>query len=324
MQDLSNRTVVCSVLFLDIVEYSKKPVVEQLALKKRFNELLTAATEHVAASDRIILDTGDGAAISFLANPEDCLFAALALRDAALEDGALPLRMGINLGPVRLLKDINGQLNIIGDGINVAQRIMGFAEPGTVLVSRSYYEVVSCLSEDLLRLFRYEGIRKDKHVREHSVYMIAPGTPSLSRPSKPHAAPPAGHAASGRNLWMTMAAVLVFAAGTLAVLLRAPGEKKTAPDTSAVAQKSRAPAAEAAATPPPAGNKPALLSVHLSILPWGEVYIDGKKAGISPPLKNLSLPPGSHHVEVRNSTFRPYTTTIDGKAGGKITIQHKF
>ena len=83
---------------------------------------------------------------------------------------------GINLGPVRLVRDINSQPNIIGDGINVAQRVMSFAQPCQVLVSRSYYDVVTRISEDYARLFAYQGSRTDKHVREHELYeLVAPG-----------------------------------------------------------------------------------------------------------------------------------------------------
>ena len=151
--DNSNRTFVSSILFLDIVEYSKQSVTDQLALKQRFNNLLVGALKHVALSDRIVLDSGDGAAVSFQGNPEDSLFAGMHMRDAiaSIPEAELPkleVRFGINLGPVRLIKDINGQLNIIGDGINVAQRVMSFAEPGCILVSRSYFEVVSRLSDD--------------------------------------------------------------------------------------------------------------------------------------------------------------------------------
>src|SRR2546428_513692 len=42
----SGRTLVCSVLFLDIVEYSKKPVSDQLQLKQDFNRVLTKSLEH--------------------------------------------------------------------------------------------------------------------------------------------------------------------------------------------------------------------------------------------------------------------------------------
>src|SRR5918999_504452 len=176
MPEFQNRTLICSVLFIDIVEYSRKPVVEQSQLKDRFNALLSEALRGVALNDRIILDTGDGAAISFIGDPEDALFVATGMRDVieslAQSESQLSTRMGINLGPVRLVKDINGQPNIIGDGINVAQRVMTFAQPGQVLVSRSYYEVVSRLSEESAKLFSYEGARTDKHVREHEVYAV--------------------------------------------------------------------------------------------------------------------------------------------------------
>src|SRR6266852_1348934 len=174
----SGRTLVCSVLFLDIAEYSKKPVSEQLQLKQEFNRVLTKALEQVPARDRIILDTGDGAAVTFMGDPEDALFASMAVRDDA---GALAVRLGVNLGPVRLVKDLNAQMNIIGDGINVAQRVMSFARPGQLLVSRSFFEVVSRLSKDYEQLFHYEGARTDKHVREHEVYAIASAPSNLRR-----------------------------------------------------------------------------------------------------------------------------------------------
>src|SRR5256714_12588228 len=174
----SSRTLVCSVLFLDIVEYSRKPVAEQLQLKQLFNAVLAKALDQVAAADRIILDTGDGAAVTFMGDPEDALFAAMSVRDMA---STVPVRLGVNLGPVRLVKDLNDQVNIIGDGINVAQRVMSFSRPGQLLVSRSFYEVVSCLSRDYQRLFHHEGARTDKHVREHEVYSVVGGTPAARR-----------------------------------------------------------------------------------------------------------------------------------------------
>jgi hypothetical protein len=76
--------------------------------------------------------------------------------------------------------DLNGRMNIIGDGINVAQRVMSFSRPGQLLVSRSFYEVVSCLSRDYLHLFQHEGSRTDKHVREHEVYSVG-GAPAARR-----------------------------------------------------------------------------------------------------------------------------------------------
>jgi hypothetical protein len=121
-------------------------------------------------------------AISFLGDPEDALFVTLSLREAMVREGMTStmveasgedsVRMGINLGPVKLVKDINGHPNIIGDGINVAQRIMTFARPGQIVVSRSYYDVVSNLASEYAKLFSYEGSRTDKHVREHEIYVV--------------------------------------------------------------------------------------------------------------------------------------------------------
>jgi hypothetical protein len=80
--------------------------------------------------------------------------------------------------------DINGRLNIIGDGINAAQRVMSFADANQILVSRSFYEVISCLSHEYAQLFHYQGVRTDKHIREHAVYemMLAPGASAGGRP----------------------------------------------------------------------------------------------------------------------------------------------
>jgi hypothetical protein len=186
MEERGNKTIMCSVLFLDIVEYSKKSVAGQISLKDRFNSYLSAAIRDVPMTDRIILDTGDGAAINFLGDVEDALKAALSLRESLLneEDVDYPLlvRMGINLGPVRLVRDLNGQPNIVGDGINVAQRVMGFADAAQILVSRSYYDAVSRLSPQYAGMFHYQGSRTDKHVREHEVYAIGyPGDKTTHR-----------------------------------------------------------------------------------------------------------------------------------------------
>src|SRR5258706_90374 len=231
----SGRTLVCSVLFLDIVEYSKKPVSDQLTLKQEFNRLLSKAREQVPQRDRIILDTGDGAAVTFMGDPEDALFASMAVRDTA---GAVAVRLGVNLGPVRLVKDLNGQMNIIGDGINVAQRVMSFAQPGQLLVSRSFYEVVSCLSRDYANLFHHEGARAERKAAEKPL------------------------AGGGR--------------------------------------------------------------VELAVAPWGEVLVDGKSRGVSPPLRVVDVSAGAHTIEIRNSTFPAHVEQVQVKAGEAVKIRHRF
>jgi class 3 adenylate cyclase len=181
MADLNkmDRTWLCSVVFMDIANYSSQSVELQMKWKQRFNGYLSEAIKNVPESERVILDTGDGAAICFLGAPEAAMFAALQLSQSFLRDErdlrpGLSVRLGINLGPVKLVRDINGALNAIGDGINAGQRIMSFASANKILVSQSFFEVVSRLSDDYKPLFHLKGVEKDKHIREHTVYHLDP------------------------------------------------------------------------------------------------------------------------------------------------------
>ncbi len=428
--DRTNRTFVCAVLFLDIVDYSKKPVSEQLKIKERFTARIAEAIREIFVDHRIILDTGDGVAINFLDDPEDALFVALRLaRDFAStpeSDTGVEVRIGVNLGPVRLIRDSNGQPNIIGDGINVAERVMSFAGTGQVLVSRAYYELVTRACEDYARLFAYQGSRTDKHVREHEIYEVA-GSPheALDLSARRRQARTVGRrglvalaertyaaGASLRGRWLANRA-LAYGAATLsvAILLSAiafqmsePGDKAapravrpviakpvkppepppppvvaeapaaapTAPEPAkpvsqprvrneSAARKpsrvepkvhkpsspKRAPAArtERANTPePPTPPKAAVVEerpvfslagtprapagptalVMFAISPWGEIFLDGKSAGVSPPLSELELAPGHHRIEIHNGSFKPYLETFELEANQTVRIKYKF
>jgi hypothetical protein len=409
MAEHTNRTFICSVLFLDIVDYSLRSVAEQIALKERFNAVLSEAIAGVATDDRIILDTGDGAAVSFLGDPEDTLFAGMSLRDAvANQDVSSPprlqIRVGVNLGPVRLVKDINGQPNIIGDGINVAQRVMSFAEPGQILVSRSYYDVMARLSEDYGKLFHYEGAKTDKHVREHEVYAISSSPsnlrrtvplpapkqtlrlPSLRLPKLPklslRSLPGARVVNSKLFVAAPLAFTLIVGTGVIArshrntdgapktvYLVATPGEAPSvepakseagepaplaeepkvppraedpkssrrvkdavaAPKAGAAVQAAKANQAEAApkaqeaepvATAPVSSSREATLNIVA--LPWAEVFVDGTRQGVTPPLRAIFLRPGKHRIELRNTSFPSHVQTVELKPGAELSITHRF
>ncbi len=285
MLDQANRTFICSVVFIDLVGYSKKPVTEQIRLKTSLTNNLSEAIKDIPVNDRIILDTGDGAAISFLGDPEDALFVTLSLREAMFREGMTAtmvessgedaVRMGINLGPVKLVKDINGHPNIIGDGINVAQRIMSFARPGQIVVSRSYYDVVSNLASEYAKLFHYEGSRTDKHVREHEIYVVGHHEGALQKakagmkdrassttpnPRKPPIAPAPGSSTVTLTIpsfvqdkkKLTMLATGLAAIVVVLGILVAT-KKPSTPEVVAAAPVAPAPAAETKPeTPPPA------------------------------------------------------------------------
>ncbi|HXE40601.1 MAG TPA: serine/threonine-protein kinase [Azonexus sp.] len=93
------------------------------------------------------------------------------------------------------------------------------------------------------------------------------------------------------------------------------------------------PASEVVAAPPPAESRPtappppaagAEARLRLAIAPWGEVYVDGKKAGVSPPLNEIPLPAGKHSIEIRNGAFPSYQKNIDLAPDASLRIKHKF
>ena len=179
--DSVNRTLVLSVVAVDLVGYSRKSVAEQMSLKDGFNQALLQAIRDISIDDRIILDTGDGVAMGFLGDPEDALYVAMFMHDAINRDStgspsggmdSNAIRIGVNLGPVKLATGAGGHPNIIGDGINVAERIMSFAEPGQLTASRAFYEVMSRMSDHYATLFQFAGAHADKQVRVHDVYIV--------------------------------------------------------------------------------------------------------------------------------------------------------
>ena len=62
----------------------------------------------------------------------------------------------------------------------------------------------------------------------------------------------------------------------------------------------------------------------LAVSPQGELYIDGKHQGTTPPITTLDLEPGMHRVEVRNGSRRPYLTYMTIEAGDVRRIRHDF
>ncbi|MDQ3261075.1 MAG: PEGA domain-containing protein [Pseudomonadota bacterium] len=68
--------------------------------------------------------------------------------------------------------------------------------------------------------------------------------------------------------------------------------------------------------------KPATL--RLAIKPWGEVYVDGKKVGVTPPLHKIKVPAGKRQIVVRNRNFLPYHATIEIQPDSLLQISHRF
>ena len=85
----NNRTWLCTVLFMDIVGYSKLSVDQQMMVKQHFSTLVSDSLRSLPSEDCIKLDTGDGLAMCYLGAPEDVLYVAVGLRDAFVDVNAI-------------------------------------------------------------------------------------------------------------------------------------------------------------------------------------------------------------------------------------------
>ncbi|HWE25141.1 MAG TPA: protein kinase [Myxococcales bacterium] len=172
-----DRTWLCSVVCMDIVGYADESVELQATWRGRFDSYLARALRDVPEADRIVLASGGGVAVCFVGDPEAALASGLTLlgtlvREEARHDNRMHVRVGMHLGPVKLVRDIDGNLNGIGDGLHVAQRVMSFAGDNQIFVSRSFYDVARCLSDEYRPLFTFGGARADEKGREYVVYEL--------------------------------------------------------------------------------------------------------------------------------------------------------
>jgi class 3 adenylate cyclase len=169
------RTWLATCLFLDIVEYSKMTVERQIESKNDLVNWVSDEIQNLSSEESISIDTGDGLIVCWLGDPELVYPIAHRLRDYVEQidrDKAYELRLGINLGPVKVIKDINGKQNCLGAGINDAQRVMDFAEGNQLLISKSYFELLEKVSSFYSGEFSYFGVRHDKHEIPHELYEL--------------------------------------------------------------------------------------------------------------------------------------------------------
>ena len=65
-------------------------------------------------------------------------------------------------------------------------------------------------------------------------------------------------------------------------------------------------------------------TVSFNIKPWGNIYVNGKSIGVSPPLKQTKLSPGKYKIEVQNTTFSPYVANVEVKAKEDVGVKYTF
>jgi TolB-like protein/class 3 adenylate cyclase/tetratricopeptide (TPR) repeat protein len=134
---------VVHVLFLDIVDYSKRLTNEQQTLIDQLNQVVRSSEEFQSAEEagRLIkIPTGDGMALVFYKSPAQPVECALEISRALKGYPELRVRMGVHSGPVSAVTDLNDRTNAAGIGINIAQRVMDCGDAGHILLSQRVAE----------------------------------------------------------------------------------------------------------------------------------------------------------------------------------------
>ena len=129
-----------AILAIDVVGYSALMQNAEEATYAEFERLKRELIEPGLSrhGGRLIKTTGDGALAEF-ASPLSAVRCAVEIQDQ-IASGSSPLRLrvGLNLGDVIVGQD--GDL--YGDGINIAVRLEGAADPGGILISEKVYSEI--------------------------------------------------------------------------------------------------------------------------------------------------------------------------------------
>ncbi|MBV8591728.1 MAG: adenylate/guanylate cyclase domain-containing protein, partial [Acetobacteraceae bacterium] len=135
---MSAHRRLAAILAADVAGYSRlmgadeEGTLERLkALRRELIDLKIA--EH---NGRIVKTTGDGILVEF-ASVVDAMRCAIGWQRGIAErsadqsaDGRIAFRIGVNVGDVIIDGD-----DIFGDGVNIAARLEGIAEPGGICIS---------------------------------------------------------------------------------------------------------------------------------------------------------------------------------------------
>jgi adenylate cyclase len=153
-----------AIVSADVVGYSRLMGVDEMAtldaLRAHRAELIDGKISQNGG--RIVKTMGDGLLLEF-ANAMDAVRCALDIqegmtaRNREIDEGKkIIFRIGVNFSEIIPEGD-----DIFGDGVNVAARLEGLAEPGGVLISQSAYDGVA---EEISALFADNGNKAFKNI----------------------------------------------------------------------------------------------------------------------------------------------------------------
>src|SRR6185503_13435806 len=132
---------------------------------------------------RVIKRTGDGALVEFR-SVVDAVRCATEIQNAMVERNAglppeqrIEFRIGIHVGDV--VEENDGDL--MGDGVNIAARLEGVAQPGSICLSEDAYRQVKSRLD--LKIDDLGEVRLKNIIEPVRVYSLQVGMSSLRRPA---------------------------------------------------------------------------------------------------------------------------------------------
>ena len=145
--------------FVDIIGLSDPVISVKKQIKKieALNGLISSCEvfKNTDSNLMLVLPTGDGMAIGFLQGPELPLMLAMELHKklnvynkGKSPEETLRIRVGMNDGPVFVVKDVQGNQNVWGPGIILARRVMDIGDDGHILLSPRMAETLRELSDE--------------------------------------------------------------------------------------------------------------------------------------------------------------------------------
>ncbi len=183
-----SKPVMVHVLFMDVVGFSKLPMNRQQQLLQELQIIVSGTEEFRQARENnqlISRAAGDGMALVFFDDPEAPVRCALQISRALIGRTAdIPLRMGINTGPVFRIINTAGERDVVGAGINMAQRVMDTGDAGHILISKTVADILREFGE---REYQWDDlgealVKHDVKVSLFNLYTKELGNPQ--RPSK--------------------------------------------------------------------------------------------------------------------------------------------
>jgi adenylate cyclase len=182
-----------AILAADVVGFSRLTSVDEDRTLARLRALRSDLIDPTIAvhMGRVIKRTGDGALVEFR-SVVDAVRCATEVQNAMVErnaglppDRRIEFRIGIHLGDV--VEESDGDL--MGEGVNIAARLEGVAQPGAICLSEDAYRQVRSRLD--LKINDLGEIRLKNIIEPVRVYSLQVGMPAEAKPAAaPQAAAP--------------------------------------------------------------------------------------------------------------------------------------